>query len=537
MADKSLYERLLESFRAEVAERPPRASAAVVPWRRADGGVEVYWVRRSPTMRFMGGWHAFPGGGLSRRDAPIRVGGTPAGTSESTFSPAEPGQDEAARSRLGADLVPGLLACAARELFEETGLLLDRRVLAGDEGDERGPGRLREARDQLLAGAVTFAELVAREGWRLDAAPLVFAGRWLTPPLAPLRFDNRFFLLEWPRERRLQPEIRDRELVDGEWLPPAEALDQWRRGKVLAAPPILHLLEVLADDGPDAGLGRLRDPVETHLGPFRRVEFRPGVVLLPLLTPTLPPATHTNAFLLGRREAVLVDPATPLEPELDRLRRALAAARERGLEITAIWLTHHHRDHVGAVEPLRRELGVPVLAHPASAGPLAELGIRVDGELRHEERIVLDGDPPFPVRVIHTPGHTRGHLAFFDETHRSLVAGDLLSSLSTIVIDPPEGDMDAYLHSIDRVLELDPATLFPAHGPAILDVRGKLEKLRSHRLAREAQVLAAWRRGRRRPEEMVAEVYPEVPPEVHPVAARQVQAHLDRLERLGEITT
>ncbi len=526
----TLYERLLSRQETAAADRPPRPSAAVVPWRRGPAKeIEVYWVRRSPALRFMGGWYAFPGGTLARSDVEVAVAAEPAGTSGSTFSDPGPEVAGADRRRLGPDLAPGLVACAVRELFEETGLLLAAGAL-GSDPDVDGLG---DARRRLLAHETRFADLIADHAWMLDAAPLVFAGRWLTPPVAPLRFDNRFFLLEWSARRATQPSLMGTELDAGEWIAPRRALERWQRGEVLAAPPILHILRVLAEDGPEAGLERLRDTREANLGPFRRIEFRPGVILLPLLTPTLPPAVRTNAYLLGRREAVLVDPATPLPAETELLRRAVAAARRQGIEIRAIWLTHHHRDHVGAVEAMRRDLGVPVCAHRLTAEQLERQGLAVDEELADGQRVELGGDPPFPVRVVHTPGHTRGHLAFFDETHRSLIAGDLTSTLSTIVIDPPEGDMETYLESLDRVLGLGPEILFPAHGPPVRDAGRHLEELKRHRLDRERQVLERWRSGSTEPARMVREIYAELPEAIYPVAERQIVAHLERLRRRG----
>lgn len=524
-----LYEKLLSRVPSSSASPTPRVSASVVPWRRhsegniAEGSIEVYWVRRSPRLRFMGGWHAFPGGGLSRHDAPLTVHGVPQGTSPGTQSLAQP--PGILHSNLPEDMLPGLVTCALRELFEETGLLLtlgDLPISAED---------LDAGRRRLLEKDVSFADLLTSWEAQLDATELVFAGRWLTPPLAPMRFDNRFFLLPWSAAENPQPSIIDGELVEGEWICARAAIDQWRQSRVLIAPPILHILRVLAEDGPDDGLQRLREPLETCWGPMRHIEFRPGIHMLPVRTPTLPPATHTNTFLLGHREMVLVDPATPFEDEQGRLLQALHAAQEHGATIRAIWLTHHHIDHIGAVEKMRRELDVPVLAHASSEAPLARSGIRLDDTLQDGQRVELDGDPPCVISVHHTPGHTQGHLSFFMEEHGSLIIGDLVSALSTIVIDPPEGDMEAYLDSLKSMLELQPKLLFPSHGPAIVNAQGKLEEFHAHRLAREEQILDLWNKGVRGPGDLVKAIYTELPEMAHGIAERQVRAHLEHLTR------
>jgi ribonuclease/clavin/mitogillin len=540
---RSLYEQVLESLaraRKDLAGLPalpaPRASASVVPWRRRPGSpgeVEVYWVERSASLAFMGGWHAFPGGGMKRSDAEIPVAGAPRGLAPvGTPAAGLPETLRDAVETLGPDDLPGLAACALRELFEETGVLVAAPPAAS-------PTDLDRARRRLLADESTFVEALTALGVALDASSLVYAGRWMTPPFAPLRFDNRFFLLEWDAERAPQPEVIAGELASGEWIAPAAAHERWHRGEVLAAPPILHLLRVLAEDGPEAGLPRLVDPSETNLGPFRKIELRPGVLLFPLAVQTLPPAATVNCYLLGHREAVLVDPGSPAESELARLEAALAAARQRcGREVTAIWLTHHHPDHVGGVERLRRSLGVPVCAHRATAERLAPRGIAVDRELADGERIVLAGAgkaaPEMTVRVVHTPGHARGHLCFLDEEGGSLLAGDMVAGVGMIVVDPPEGDMDDYLSSLRRLEELAPRTLFPGHGPAVRDARGKLREYLEHRLWREERILAAHEDGLS-PREMLPRVYDDVPEQAYPLAERQVLAHLERLRRAGKI--
>lgn len=535
---ESLYELVLKNLSAGggpsggPALPPVRASAAVVPWRRGANGIEVFWIRRADAMPFMGGWHAFPGGGLSRSDAALPVTGTPAGAGE---GPPAAGFPESLRGNAedpGPDMIPGLAACALRELFEEAGILLS--TPAAD------PARVAEARRALLAQETGFADLLASLGVSLDVSRLVWAGRWVTPPFAPVRFDNRFFLLEWTETERVQPSIDPRECAEGGWIAPGVALEQAWRGDGLTAPPILHILEVLDREGPDSdtGLGRLRDPSETNLGPMRRIEMRPGVLLFPLVTHTLPPASTTNAYLLGTGEAVLVDPGSPIDEENERLERALAVARERlGRKVVAIWLTHHHPDHIGGVERLRKSLGVPVLAHPATAERLAGR-VAVDGELTDGQRVVLEGpagEPPFAITVVHTPGHAQGHLCFLEETRRSVIAGDLVAGLGTIVIDPPEGDMEQYLGSLARLATLRPQTLFPAHGPAVRNASAKLREYIDHRLWREEKILDAWGRGLRTPEEMLSGVYEDVPVQAHPLAKRQILAHLERLRRTGRI--
>jgi ribonuclease/clavin/mitogillin len=564
----NLYEGVLQKLAGAAPSGgalPPRASAAVVPWRRAAaGGIEVYWVKRGEALPFMGGWHAFPGGGLSRADAAIPV--IPPASIAAVVTAATPDATTAAAE--SENLVPGILVCAVRELFEETGILLGRPAPAAGGPEEAGAAgetgaarampdapRLAEARRQLLGGRA-FAAVLEDLDCVPDAGRLVYAGRWLTPPFAPLRFDNRFFLLEWPPGEAAQPEVIPGELESGAWIDAAAAWETWRRGDVLAAPPILHLLLVLAEAGPRHGLPRLLNPAEADLGPVRRVELRPGVLMFPLATRTLPPALTTNAYLLGTGDAVLVDPGSPDPAENSRLVEALAAARQLlGRRVTAIWLTHHHSDHVAGVAELRQRLGVPVLAHAATAERLAAQGIAVDAELTDGQEVSLasgsgpqgpgrtgvapstTGSSPSPmvVQVIHTPGHARGHLCFLELGQRSLLAGDMAAGLGTIVVDPPEGDMDDYLASLAKLIAIAPRTLFPGHGPAVKNAVPKLQEYIDHRLWREQRILAAWRAGHREPQAMLATVYDDVPREAHALAARQILAHLTRLRRAGQL--
>ncbi len=487
--ESGLYERVLAAAGGRLpAARPARPSAAVVLWRDRAGSLEVFWIRRGRTLPFMGGWHAFPGGGVERSDAGVVLNGDPRHPDPEQATPPAPD----AVPPFDPDLAPGVVACALRELDEETGV-------------------------------------------RLDAGRLVFAGRWLTPPFGAARFDNRFFLAEW-RTGDAEPAARPPENESGEWIEPARALEVVAAGEAIAAPPILHLLHNLAESGPEGALPRLLDTGEANLGPLRRIELRPGILIFPLAAATLPPASHTNAFLLGGGEAILVDPGSPFEDENAGLIGALEAARTKlGRRVVEIWLTHHHPDHVAGVERLRRALDVPVAAHRATAERLAAVGIGVDRELAGGEIRHLAGDPALELRLHHTPGHARGHLAIEVRPGPHLVGGDLVAAFGTIVVDPPEGDMDDYLASLESMRGRGFRTLFPSHGAPILEVDDKLADYIAHRLAREQQVLDCWRSGTRAPAAMIPVVYPEVPEAVHPLAERQIRAHLDRLERSGRL--
>jgi glyoxylase-like metal-dependent hydrolase (beta-lactamase superfamily II) len=222
----------------------------------------------------------------------------------------------------------------------------------------------------------------------------------------------------------------------------------------------------------------------------------------------------TNTYVVGDAPALVLDPG----PELDGHLREVERTAGR---IAAILLTHDHPDHAPGAVRLAEATGAPVRAVRPPAG----------GERLRDGEVVSSGGAA--LTVVATPGHSPDHVAFWSEEASALFTGDAVLGRGTSVIDPPEGDLVAYLRSLKRMRELEPRTIYPGHGPVVLDGVAKLDEYLEHRAMRERQVLDALEGGPRSIEELVATIYVEYPPEVHDLAARSVLAHLRKLEAEG----
>ncbi|MEM9188369.1 MAG: MBL fold metallo-hydrolase [Myxococcota bacterium] len=257
-----------------------------------------------------------------------------------------------------------------------------------------------------------------------------------------------------------------------------------------------------------------------------------GIERLPLRTPTLPPATHTNTYLVGTDEAILVEPASPYPEEVVR---AVHWVKKSGRRLLAIVATHHHIDHVGGAKALAEALEVPLWAHPETAARVPELYF--DRHLAADEVLELSGTTPMALRVVFTPGHAPGHICLHAEASGALIAGDMVASVGTILVEPVDGDMTLYLESLRRLIALSPSRILPAHGDPIDETEALLQHYIDHRLWREEKIrkVVIANPGAAL-DAIVRGAYDDVPPAVLPLARASTEAHLIKLERDGRVT-
>ncbi len=482
-----------------------RHSTAVVLTRQSRTGVEVYLVERAPELRFFGGYWAFPGGVIDpvdRRDGDVGL--------------------EAALER-----------CALRELFEETGLLpapLDTAV---------PPSKRRALREHLLDQDMNadpwlrYSAAVEEARTRLRKITTV-----TTPAYSSIRHRTPFVHLELPADQ--EPVVLPGELTQGRFWNVRELTELWREGGLAVVPPALFLLGFLEQGDLELFFDRAgRAGIALEEGQLHRVYFSPGVMVAPLLTPTLPPATTTNTVLVGEDHVYIVDPASGEVSEQARLFETLDRWLGWGRKLEGILLTHHHHDHVGGVREVALRYSIPVLGHPDTLELVDLAGLEVR-EVNHGDRLELgcspDGRGGWQLQAYYTPGHAHGHLVFIENRYGAAVVGDLVSTLSTIVIDPPEGHMRTYIKSLESVLSEGIGVLIPAHGPAHQNGRETLKYHLRRRADREAKLIDCLAPRRATLEELLPIVYDDAPDEVMPYAKRSLLAGLQKLLEDGRAT-
>ena len=555
---------------------PPdtRAAASVLLVRdrsTADGAapaLEVLMLRRAERDGDMrGGAAVFPGGVLDARDL---------GAGACCLGP-----DDASASALLGVAAGGLAYWVAgvRETFEEVGLLLAQ----ADDGSAIDVLALYPQRELLNNGSLSAAEFARAEGLRWDLRGLVYCSHWLTPRSVPKRFDTRFFIAHAPQGQTAQADMG--EAVELMWLTPAEALQPARGLKLMpvtrrtlqdlaqqpsaaaaveAARQRQHqvaLIEprvaqnskgrqvVLPGELPWAEVGRLdpegRGHAHCDLVSGRVVQLSPCILRVTAPNPGPMTGPGTNSYLVAAprsadaaaRAWTVIDPgpdASAQSGDANHLQALLAAAQHGGPgRITQIVVTHTHRDHSPLAVALAQATGAPVLGRVAEHAQWQDPHFAPQRQLQHGERLLLGAG--CTLRVVHTPGHASNHLCYVLEEEQTLFTGDHVMQGSTVVINPPDGNMVAYLGALQALLHEPLQWLAPGHGFLVDQPHQVLRDLIKHRMKRHAKVQAALQRlSSATLDQLLPLVYDDVAPQLHGMARRSLLAHVLKLQHDGQ---
>ncbi len=560
---------------------PPRSLATVRPAATvlllrdstdpARPGIEVLMTRRSMTASFAPGAYVFPGGGIDAADAQAHSLST--------------------RRATQSDLHLTQAIAAIRESYEELGVLLAHRV-DGTPVDDSDIA--------TLDRKAPFAAQCQAKGLTLDGAGVFVLAHWITDRDLPRRFDVPFLVARMPNGQ--QPVADEAEQFEPCWVRPADALERHQAGGFFIIFPTIRTLERLQTYATVQAVldacARNDEPLWTscpragltHGAESRHMEHEPPFGELAMVCPdgqivhsldwqheqpvqllknvqrlTAPnpgfmTGPGTNSYIVGDPASghIVIDPGPDEPSHIERLWRAA------GGRIQAIVCTHSHPDHSPGA-PRLQQLCVaaglekpPILGLPSAPTSRENSRFTPERVLADGEQLVLlgqsgDATVSHTLEVVHTPGHAANHLCLALLEDGLLFTGDHILNGSTTVIDPPDGNMGAYLDSLDKLDALCERHgiefLLPAHGYVLGDLRhttdnpsappqggarAAIAHLKAHRLAREAKVARAMQAV---PEgsmdDWVKLAYDDVPDRLWPVAKRSLLAHVERIQSLG----
>ncbi len=231
--------------------------------------------------------------------------------------------------------------------------------------------------------------------------------------------------------------------------------------------------------------------------------------------PSIATLDGTNTWIVGEDPTIVIDPGPEIDEHLEEVARAAG-------RVAHVLVTHDHEDHAAGAVTFARLVGANVTAW------------RLPGTAKvHDGQGFTAGG--VELIAMHTPGHSADHVVFSDAGSGALFTGDAVLGRGTSFIDAPDGDLARYLTSLRRMLERDPRTIYPGHGPIVLDAKAKLREYLEHRAEREEQILAGLAAGDRTVEALVERIYADHPSDVQELAARSVTAHLLKLETEGRV--
>ena len=487
----------------------PRQSVSILLTRDGKNGVEVLLAHRIPTLRAFADFWSLPGGGIRDFDH-------------------DAAEKLSSLKHIETDW-KGTISAILRETAEEVGLAI------GDSTVERVSMKLRHS---IIENPMQWTHAVESEQIPASDRMISHIGTRTTPPFAPLRFCNRFMHAHLPPGSP-EPELLDigSEFDQLVWMSPDEAIESWEYGNMLTAPPIVTLLRDVVDSlnnnqqNIHAAIDELSSspPSGEH-----RIELAPGVECVPIRTQTLPPATHTNCFILGERggERIVVDPAARTDEELAYLQRRIDELVKDGGEILATIFTHRHQDHIGDLNRIEEIYSAPIWGTKETLEVIPNYD--TNKVLNDNEILTLSGPSGEINWTVHlTPGHCPGHICL--ATDRYVVSGDLAVMVGTILVPSTDGDMDDYIESLRRIRALDSTMLFPAHGPFTHRPAKLLDRYISHREGRHNRVLEALNQGITSIQDIANYAYSDTP-DAHPMLkVDQTLSHLKSHERSGRI--
>jgi glyoxylase-like metal-dependent hydrolase (beta-lactamase superfamily II) len=268
-----------------------------------------------------------------------------------------------------------------------------------------------------------------------------------------------------------------------------------------------------------------------------------AIQLEPLVTRLLAPnpspytGTGTQTYLVGTSDLAVIDPGPDMPDHLDAIMAAIA-----GRPVTAILITHHHRDHSPASRPLAIATGAPIVG--AAPFDLSDAGPRADAAFDADyapDRVLAEGDAVrgegWTLTAIATPGHTSNHLAFAlpeaQEGAGALFSGDHVMGWSTTVVSPPDGDMTAYMASLEKLMGRGERVYYPGHGDIVDRPQRLVRGMLGHRKQREGQIIRLLTAEPMTIPAMVEKMYVGLDPRLIPAAERSVLAHLYDLRGRG----
>ncbi len=531
---------------------PLRHAATVLLLRDTPQGIEVLMTRRSMTASFAPGAYVFPGGGIDAADGQSH--------------------GQSTRRVTQSDLHLTQAIAAIRESFEELGVLLARHA----DGSHATTADI-----AALDRKAPFAAQCRARGLTMAGAEVFTLAHWITDRDLPRRFDVPFLVARMPEGQT--PVADESEQFEPLWVRPADALARHADGQFFIIFPTIRTLdrlqrfttveavleacaateEPLWISCPRAGLlqGKEARYMETD-APYGELALtcpdgqilhtldwqttQPVALLKNLMRLTAPnpgvmTGPGTNSYLVGDPDSgyIAIDPGPADTDHLQRLWRAA------GGDIRLIVCTHSHPDHSPGAMPLQALCSntPPILGLPSAPTARAASAFTPDRSLQHLELLTLrghglSGDTTHTLKVLHTPGHAANHLCLVLVEDGLLFSGDHILNGSTTVVDPPDGDMNAYLESLDLLSaacdEHQIEFIVPAHGYVLGHAPAAIAHLKAHRLQREAKIIAVMQA---QPEgtidDWVAHAYDDVDPRIWPVAKRSLMAHVERVRGLG----